>query len=118
MMYVHEVDCPTESSWGVPTCLADYDIRDFEHAGAVAVWYWYIGGSYEGSGYALYTNGTRYDVVNLDHCSCNGATDDVSGTYAYASLDDIRGSVEYMRVIQPLVEEARKWEVSHAAVDG
>jgi hypothetical protein len=78
--------------------LEDYQIEE--------AWYWYGCGEYEGSGKLLMRIGDKYDIHDMNHCSCYGPTANI--TFTPHTLTDLKAlcSNELMREVGVLFDAA------------
>jgi len=92
--------------------LTKSEVKDLEELGIDEVWYWYVSGSYEGSGQMIIRKEDKYYLHNMSHCSCYGPLDeiDMSDARAFSSLNEMkrRCSKHYLVEVLPLIEEASK----------
>ena len=77
-----------------------------------AVFYWYVSGSYEGSGALIAVMNGKWCSKDLDHCSCYGPLDGFArgeDKYTYESLNELlaQGTEDWQKEYAPLVELAR-----------
>ena len=71
--------------------LTEYDLKDLSQD-IEELYYWYGGGSYCGTGNAVYkTQKGRWEHAGLSHCSCNGPTDglDVITGHGYDTWQEL-----------------------------
>lgn len=90
--------------------LSEWDQDELTGISVDEAWYWYVYGSYEGSGQMLMRRGDLYDVHNLSHCSCNGPTEGVTfGGLSLSSLkENLQKNPEYWKEVKELFEMAEK----------
>ena len=73
-------------SWGDLSDLDEYELDYIQKIGIDEIWYFYVEGSYEGSGQLLMRKGNLYDLFDMSHCSCYGPTDDVVFNGKYSKI--------------------------------
>lgn len=97
---------PEKYPWGDPDTFSEYDIKHLTAAGVEKCVYWYITGSYEGSGHALLYREGAWHHKDLGHCSCYGPLDDLDFNHPILSLSEwIELSTPEFRVkVQPLID--------------
>lgn len=64
--------------WGNLSEFDEYDLDDLKLLELDEAWYWYVQGSYEGSGQILMRRGDLYDLADCGHCSCYGPVERIS----------------------------------------
>ena len=85
--------------------LDGWDIRSITDDPGISIFvYAYTNEGYEGSGFAIYKQGTKYGYSYLGHCSCNGP------------LDDLGKAVHTKTEIKRIVNGLTNWEKSHAVI--
>ncbi len=89
-----------------------WDMEKVEKCTPDAIFYWYVSGSYEGSGQLIATKENKWYCKGLSHCSCYGPIDDFADNildYTYNSLDEllVKGSEDWLKEIRPLVDLAK-----------
>lgn len=75
------------------------------------IWYWYVGGGYEGAGHMLMRAGDEYKLCGLNHCSCYppGDGNEYEREENFVPFDQlaIKSTEEARRDVQPLLDAAR-----------
>lgn len=79
-----------------------------------AVFYWYVSGCYEGSGFLLATKDGKWCEVSLSHCSCYGPLENFPSSiseYKISSLKEVLNNAteDYASDVRPLIELARSY---------
>lgn len=90
----------------------EWDLEKVKALEPDAVFYWYVTGSYEGSGALIAVKDGKWYTKDLGHCSCYGPLDDFAtdiSEYTKGSLDELleSGSDDWKKEYAPLVELAR-----------
>lgn len=95
-------------SWGTSEEFSNYDLEDLRKTGAQVAFYWYVSGSYEGSGQLLLFKDGRWYLHDCGHCSCYGPTEDIKTDDPIDTLDGVqaRCSKELWPLVEPLVKLA------------
>lgn len=107
-MKIFKCDTATskEYSWGELSEFTGDEIDLIVATGAEAAFYWYVAGSYEGSGQLLILKDGKWYIHDCGHCSCYGPTSDI---YLTESLSDTliglkdKFTEEAWKDIEPLV---------------
>jgi hypothetical protein len=99
----------------------EFDSWDLEQIGkdldADIVVYYYVYGSYEGSGFAAFVYKDKYGYTDLGHCSCYGPVDDLRGVKACYTLEEVEKIAEknYSEEHGPAVVERLKELINEQA---
>ena len=81
------------SSSTTPDDFSEYDLKyiNEQDPNIEAAFYWYIMGSYEGTGYLLTLKDNKWYITYCAHCSCYGPTDKINTDKPVASsLSEIK----------------------------
>lgn len=91
--------------------LGEYDIDRLKRQGVQEAYYWYLSGSYEGSGYMVFKKADKWGEHDMGHCSCYGPLGDDGDLVAkYDSPREILelATNDYRAYVEPLVLMAEK----------
>jgi len=77
-------------SHGEISSIYDDDFKFLENLGIEAAYYWYVCGSYEGSGQMIALKENKWYVHDLGHCSCYGPLEHFTLKNPLNSLDEIK----------------------------
>lgn len=72
-----------------------------------AAFYWYISGSYEGTGEVIMLKDKAWYLCSLSHCSCYGPTEHVNlDGAAYHNFEELLSACtnEYKKLVNPLIQ--------------
>jgi hypothetical protein len=72
--------------------LQEWDVESIWH-GIILVAYWYEQGSYEGDGFAVYTDGVSFGFETLGHCSCYGPCENREFNLRYSSIEELKKGI-------------------------
>lgn len=71
--------------------LSQYEMQPLIERKFDEVWYWYVAGSYEGSGWLVARKGNKFGTANLGHCSCYGPDEAIFNlTLEYNSFEELK----------------------------
>lgn len=91
---MHQVAKPeSEYGWGDAEALDDFYAKELDERGIDEAWYWYVAGSYEGSGQIIFRRGGKWGQHDMGHCSCYGPTCHLDTGDLKDSLDDLESSM-------------------------
>ena len=101
-----------EESVACSNDLDEYDRSHFKEFEPDAMFFWYVSGSYEGSGALIAVKDGRWYDKSLSHCSCYGPFENFANKiedYQHPNLDSLlaAGSEEWKKEYGPLVELAK-----------
>ncbi len=74
-VFKSEVVPASEYQWGEASEFDEYDLEELYKTNAQAAFYWYVTGSYEGSGQLLILKDGSWYIHDCGHCSCYGPTE-------------------------------------------
>lgn len=107
---IHMLEKAPKGYYGEDVASEEESFSSLQAMGVDEVYYWYISGSYEGTGYLIARKGEQWFEHSMSHCSCYGPICHFEMKTPYSSPREIleKASQGYRDEVEPLVLLAEK----------